>query len=338
MSEEKEVVTAEEIENKADAIMGTIMHNDSDPVVSTKKLLESGVHFGHQTRKWNPKMSKYIFGSENGVHILDLTLTAAKLQEAYLALKKIVADGGKVLFVGTKPQVKEVIKEEALRSGSFYVVNRWLGGTLTNFKTIQKRIRYLNDLKTMEEDGSFDNMPKKEAVLLRKEKEKLLKNLEGIAEMRKVPNAVVVVDPKLEHNAVLEAKKLNIPVFGLLDTNADPDEVDYGIPANDDATKSVQLICGILADAVVEAKGGTLSYAYNVASEDEVSMADALSTADKAEELRQIRQKSREDSQSAKKKTNKKPNKFVQKKVAEEATEAAPVEAKEETTVEENKE
>ena len=339
MSEEiKDVVMTDELAAKADAIMGTIMHTDEDPVVSTKKLLEHGAHFGHQTRKWNPKMNKYIFGSKNGVHIIDLTLTASKLQEAYLALKKIVADGGKVLFVGTKPQVKEVIKEKALRSGSFYVVNRWLGGTLTNFKTIQKRIRYLNDLKTMEEDGSFDNMPKKEAVLLRKEKEKLLKNLEGIAEMRKVPNAVVVVDPKLEHNAVLEAKKLNIPVFGLLDTNADPDEVDYGIPANDDATKSVQLICGILADAVVEAKGGTLSYAYNVASEDEVSMADALSTADKAEELRQIRQKSREDSQSAKKKTNKKPNKFVQKKVAEEATEAAPVEAKEETTVEENKE
>lgn len=339
MSEEiKDVVMTDELAAKADAIMGTIMHTDEDPVVSTKKLLEHGAHFGHQTRKWNPKMNKYIFGSKNGVHIIDLTLTASKLQEAYLALKKIVADGGKVLFVGTKPQVKEVIKEEALESGSFYVVNRWLGGTLTNFKTIQKRIRYLNDLKTMEEDGSFDNMPKKEAVLLRKEKEKLLKNLEGIAEMRKVPNAVVVVDPKLEHNAVLEAKKLNIPVFGLLDTNADPDEVDYGIPANDDATKSVQLICGILADAVVEAKGGTLSYAYNVASEDEVSMADALSTADKAEELRQIRQKSREDSQSAKKKTNKKPNKFIQKKVAEEATEAAPVEAKEETTVEENKE
>lgn len=339
MSEEiKDVVMTDELAAKADAIMGTIMHTDEDPVVSTKKLLEHGAHFGHQTRKWNPKMNKYIFGSKNGVHIIDLTLTASKLQEAYLALKKIVADGGKVLFVGTKPQVKEVIKEEALRSGSFYVVNRWLGGTLTNFKTIQKRIRYLNDLKTMEEDGSFDNMPKKEAVLLRKEKEKLLKNLEGIAEMRKVPNAVVVVDPKLEHNAVLEAKKLNIPVFGLLDTNADPDEVNYGIPANDDATKSVQLICGILADAVVEAKGGTLSYAYNVASEDEVSMADALSTADKAEELRQIRQKSREDSQSAKKKTNRKPNKFVQKKVAEEVTEAAPVEAKEETTVEENKE
>lgn len=335
MSEEnQEVVITEEVEAKADAIMGTIMHNDSDPVVSTKKLLEHGAHFGHQTRKWNPKMSKYIFGSKNGVHIIDLTLTASKLQEAYLALKKIVTDGGKVLFVGTKPQVREVIQEEALRSGSFYVINRWLGGTLTNFKTIQKRIRYLNDLKTMEEDGSFENMPKKEVVLLKKEKEKLLKNLEGISEMRKVPNAVIVVDPKLEHNAVLEAKKLNIPVFGLLDTNADPDELTYGIPANDDATKSVQLICGILADAIVEAKGGTLSYAYNVASEDEVSMVEALNTADKAEELRQIRQKAREDAQSSKKKTNKKPNKFV-KKVAPESEKAAEEVVKTEETAEE---
>lgn len=334
MSEEKlEAVVTEEITSKADAIMGTIMHTDSDPVVSTKKLLEHGAHFGHQTRKWNPKMNKYIFGSKNGVHIIDLTLTASKLQEAYLALKKIVADGGKVLFVGTKPQVREVIQEEALRSGSFYVVNRWLGGTLTNFKTIQKRIRYLNDLKAMEDDGSFENMPKKEAVLLRKEKEKLLKNLEGIAEMRKVPNAIVVVDPKLEHNAILEAKKLNIPVFGLLDTNADPEELTYGIPANDDATKSVQLICGILADAIVEAKGGTLSYAYNVATEDEVSMVEALNSADKAEELRQIRQKAREDAQSSKKKS-KKPVKFV-KKVNTEAPateEAAPAEVKEEVT------
>lgn len=333
MSEEnQEVVITEEVEAKADAIMGTIMHNDSDPVVSTKKLLEHGAHFGHQTRKWNPKMSKYIFGSKNGVHIIDLTLTASKLQEAYLALKKIVTDGGKVLFVGTKPQVREVIQEEALRSGSFYVVNRWLGGTLTNFKTIQKRIRYLNDLKTMEEEGSFENMPKKEVVLLKKEKDKLLKNLEGIAEMRKVPNAIIVVDPKLERNAVLEAKKLNIPVFGLLDTNADPDELTYGIPANDDATKSVQLICGILADAVVEAKGGTLTYAYNVASEDEVSMVEALNTADKAEELRQIRQKAREDAQSTKKKTSKKPNKYV-KKVATE-TEKAEESVKSEETAE----
>lgn len=323
MSEEQEVVVTEETVSKADAIMGTIMHNDSDPVVSTKKLLEHGAHFGHQTRKWNPKMSKYIFGSKNGVHIIDLTLTAIKLQEAYLALKKIVADGGKVLFVGTKPQVREVIQEEALRSGSFYVVNRWLGGTLTNFKTIQKRIRYLNDLKTMEEDGTFETMPKKEVVLLRKEKDKLMKNLEGIAEMRKVPNAVIVVDPKLEHNAVLEAKKLNIPVFGLLDTNADPEELTYGIPANDDSVRSVQLICGILADAIVEAKGGTLSYAYNVATEEEVTMVEALNSADKVEELRQIRQKAREDAQSSKKKSSRKPARFVKKAPAAEVAPAA---------------
>ncbi len=339
MSEENlEVVANEEVSSKADAIMGTIMHSDSDPVVSTKKLLESGVHFGHQTRKWNPKMSKYIFGSKNGVHLIDLTLTASKLQEAYLALKKIVADGGKVLFVGTKLQVREVIQEEALRSGSFFVVNRWLGGTLTNFKTIQKRIRYLNELIAMEEDGSFEALPKKEAVLLRKEKEKLLKNLEGISEMRKIPNAIIVVDPKLEYNAVLEAKKLNIPVFGLLDTNADPDEINYGIPANDDATKSVQLICGILADAIVEAKGGTLSYAYNVAAEDEVSMTEALNSADKAEELRQIRQKSREDSQSLKKKS-KKPTKYIKKeKVATETENTEPVAEETKEAVTEDKE
>ncbi len=333
MSEEIKDVLVEEVVEQ-DAVMETIMHTDSDPVVSTKKLLEHGVHFGHQTRKWNPKMSKYIFNHKNGVHIIDLTITAKKLHEAYLALKNIVANNGKVLFVGTKPQVREVIQEEALRSGSFFVVNRWLGGTLTNFKTIQKRIRYLNDLKTMEEDGSFESMPKKEAVLLRKEKEKLLKNLEGIAEMRKIPNAIVVVDPKLEHNAILEARKLNIPVFALLDTNADPEEVTYGIPANDDATKSVQLIIGILADAVVEAKGGSLAYAYNVASEDEVSMLDALNSADKQEELKQIRQKAREDAQSSKKKTSRKP-KFVKKPVAHKPEATKPAETPvEETPVE----
>ena len=291
MSEEKlnEVVNEEETVsegNTANDIMGSILHNDDDPVVSVKKLLEAGVHFGHQTRKWNPKMQEFIFTKKNGIHIIDLTITAKKLQEAYLALKKIVADGGKVLFVGTKPQIKDIIKEEALRSGSFYAVNRWLGGTLTNFKTIQKRIRYLNDLISMEEDGSIETYSKKDIVKLRKEKEKLLKNLEGIAEMRKVPNAVIVVDPKLEHNAVDEAKKLNIPVFGLLDTNADPAELTYGVPANDDGVKSVQLICGVLADAIVEAKGGSLMYAYNVASEDELSMQDALNSVDKVEELK----------------------------------------------------
>ena len=279
MSEEKEVVTAEENENKADAIMGTIMHNDSDPVVSTKKLLESGVHFGHQTRKWNPKMSKYIFGSKNGVHILDLTLTAAKLQEAYLALKKIVADGGKILFVGTKPQVREVIQEEALRSGSFFVVNRWLGGTLTNFKTIQKRIRRLIELEKMEADGTFDLLPKKEVILLKKEAAKLEKNLGGIKEMRRLPNALFVVDPKAEHNAVAEAKILGIPVFGIVDTNCDPDEVDYVIPANDDAIRAVKLIVAAMADAICEAKNEPLTVAYVKDEDDkEVSMNDAITS------------------------------------------------------------
>ena len=216
---------------------------------------------------------------------------------------------------------KDIIKEEALRSGSFYVVNRWLGGTLTNFKTIQKRIRYLNDLISMEEDGSIETYSKKDIVKLRKEKEKLLKNLEGIAEMRKVPNAVIVVDPKLEHNAVDEAKKLNIPVFGLLDTNADPAELTYGVPANDDGVKSVQLICGVLADAIVEAKGGSLMYAYNVASEDELSMQDALNSVDKVEELKLIRQIAREDAQSSKKKSSRK---RVFKKPAPKAEEAKP--------------
>lgn len=215
MSEEKETVV-ESAETPVDTVMETVIHDENEPVVSTKRLLEAGCHFGHQTRRWNPRMAPYIYGARNGIYIIDLVKTAQKIQEAYLALKKIVLSGGKVLFVGTKKQCQEIVQEEALRSGSFYVSTRWLGGTLTNFKTIQKRIRYLNSLETMEEDGSFDNMPKKEAVLLRKEKEKLLKNLDGIKAMRKVPNAIFVADPKLEHNAVSEAHKLRIPVFGNL--------------------------------------------------------------------------------------------------------------------------
>lgn len=256
-------------------------------------------------------MAPYIYGARNGIYIIDLVKTAQKIQEAYLALKKIVLSGGKVLFVGTKKQCQEIVQEEALRSGSFYVSTRWLGGTLTNFKTIQKRIRYLNSLETMEEDGSFDNMPKKEAVILRKEKEKLLKNLDGIKAMRKVPNAIFVADPKLEHNAVSEAHKLRIPVFGICDTNSDPTEVDYPIPSNDDAVKAVKLIVGILADAVVEAKGGQTVVAYGVQPDEEVSMIDALNSFDKAEELKQIRQKAREDMLASKRKDGRpsRPNK-----------------------------
>ena len=315
MSEElKEVV----VEETVDTVMETVIHDENEPVVSTKRLLEAGCHFGHQTRRWNPKMGKYIYGTRNGIYIIDLVKTAEKVQEAYHALKKIVAAGGKVLFVGTKPQAKEIIQEEALRSGSFYVSNRWLGGTLTNFRTIQKRIRYLNNLETMEIDGSFDTLPKKEVVKLRKEKEKLLANLEGIKAMRRVPNAVFVIDPKLEHNAVAEAKKLNIPVFGIIDTNADPDEVTYAIPSNDDAVKAIKLVTGLLADAVVEAKGGQTTVAYGVQPEEEVSMVDALNSFDKQEESKLIRDKKIEDARAAKRSSGRKPapKKVAPKKVA----------------------
>lgn len=321
MSEElKEVV----VEETVDTVMETVIHDENEPVVSTKRLLEAGCHFGHQTRRWNPKMGKFIYGSRNGIYIIDLVKTAEKVQEAYHALKKIVAAGGKVLFVGTKPQCKEIIQEEALRSGSFYVSNRWLGGTLTNFRTIQKRIRYLNNLETMEIDGTFDTLPKKEVVKLRKEKEKLLANLEGIKAMRRVPNAVFVVDPKLEHNAVAEAKKLNIPVFGIIDTNADPDEVTYAIPSNDDAVKAIKLVTGLMADAVVEAKGGQTTVAYGVQPEEVVSMVDALNSFDKQEESKLIRDKKIEDARAAKRGSGRKP---APKKVAPKAKPAPAKEA-----------
>ena len=320
MSEElKEVL----VEETAD-VMATVIHDENEPVVSTKRLLEAGCHFGHQTRRWNPKMGKYIYGTRNGIYIIDLVKTADKVQEAYHALKKIVAAGGKVLFVGTKAQAKEIIQEEALRSGCFYVSNRWLGGTLTNFRTIQKRIRYLNNLETMETDGSFDSLPKKEVVKLRKEKEKLLANLEGIKTMRRVPNAIFVVDPKLEHNAVAEAKKLGIPVFGIIDTNADPDEVTYAIPSNDDAVKAIKLVTGLIADAVVEAKGGQTTVAYGVQPEEVVSMVDALNSFDKQEESRLIKDKKIEDARAAKRGSNKKP---APKKVAPKAKPAPAKEA-----------
>ncbi|MCI6329809.1 MAG: 30S ribosomal protein S2 [Erysipelotrichaceae bacterium] len=263
------------------------MHDENAPIITMRKLLEAGVHFGHHTRKWNPKMGKFIYGARNGIYLIDLAKSAQKIEEAYLALKKIVDENGKVLFVGIKPQVKEVIEEQALRSGSFYITNRWLGGTLTNFKTIQRRIARLRELEDKEADGSFDRLPKKEVALLRKEKDKLAKNLGGIKEMRKLPNAVVVVDPQLEHTAVEEAHKLSIPVFGIADTNADPDVLDFPIPANDDALRSVKLIMTVLADAVVESKGGITEVAYTKDEGEEVSMKDAVRQADKENRERQ---------------------------------------------------
>ena len=221
-----------------------------------KALLEAGVHFGHQTRRWNPKMAKYIYTSRNGIHIIDLQKTSDLIDEAYKALFDIASEGGKVLFVGTKKQTQDPIKEAAERSGQYYVNQRWLGGTLTNFKTIKKSIAKLQSLYKMQEDGTFDALPKKEVINLKKEIARLEKFLGGIKDMRKVPEALFIIDPRKERNAILEARRLDIPVFGIVDTNCDPDEVDYVIPANDDALRSVRLIVNKLADAVIEASGG----------------------------------------------------------------------------------
>ena len=268
--------------------MGSVVINHDLPVITMKKLLEGGVHFGHQTRRWNPKMKKYIYTARNGIYIVDLNKTAELITTAYKALKQIVDNNGKVLFVGTKRQCQDLVKEEALRSGSFYVTNRWLGGTLTNFKTIQKRIRYLKDIQKQEEDGTFEILPKKEVALKRKEAEKLERVLGGIKEMRKLPNAVFVVDPRIELNAVKEARKLHIPVFGIVDTNSDPDLVDFVIAGNDDATKSVKLILQVMADAVVESKGGQPVVAYVKDEGPEATMNDVLENADKAEAARRL--------------------------------------------------
>ncbi len=228
----------------------------SESVVSMKQLLESGVHFGHTTRRWNPKMAKYIFTARNGIYIIDLQKTANEIEKAYAALLEIAKNEGRVLFVGTKKQAQEAVKEEAIRSGQFYVNQRWLGGTLTNFKTIKKRIAKLQELYKMEENGTFDKLPKKEVSQLKAEREKLEKFLGGIKDMQKLPDALFIVDPRKERNAILEARKLNIPVFGIVDTNCDPDDVDYVIPANDDAIRAVKLVTWVMANAVVEANGG----------------------------------------------------------------------------------
>ena len=227
-------------------------------VVSMNYLLEAGVHFGHQTKRWNPKMKEYIFTARDDIYIIDLQKTAQKIEEAYAALKEIAANGGKVLFVGTRKQASEAVKEEALRSESYYVNERWLGGTLTNFKTIRRRVRRLEQIEKMEKDGVFDLLPKKEVVHIKKEYNKLNKLLCGIRDMYKLPQAMFIVDPSKEEIAIREARKLNIPVFGIVDTNCDPDMVDYVIPGNDDAIRAVKLITGVLNNAIVEANGGKL--------------------------------------------------------------------------------
>ena len=225
-------------------------------VVAMKQLLEAGVHFGHQTRRWDPRMAEYIFQARNGIHIIDLQKASKKIDEAYEFIKEQVEEGKTVLFVGTKKQAQECIKEAAEKCGMFYVDQRWLGGMLTNFDTIQKRIQRLKELETMEQDGTFDVLPKKEVILLKKEMEKLEKNLGGIKEMTELPGVIFLVDPKKERIAVLEAKKLGIPTVGIVDTNCNPEDVDYVIPGNDDAIRAVKLIADVMANAVIEGKQG----------------------------------------------------------------------------------
>ncbi|MEZ0537961.1 30S ribosomal protein S2 [Caldicellulosiruptoraceae bacterium PP1] len=226
------------------------------PVLSMKQLLEAGVHFGHQTRRWNPKMAEYIFTERNGIYIIDLQKTVKKMDEAYEFVKSQIQEGKKILFVGTKKQAQDTVKEEAERCGMYYINQRWLGGLLTNFRTIKTRIARLKEFQKMEEDGTFELLPKKEVNLLRKEKDRLLKYLGGIKDMEKIPDLIYIVDPKKERNAVLEAKKIGIPIVAIVDTNCDPDEVDYVIPGNDDAIRAVKLITAKIADAVIEANEG----------------------------------------------------------------------------------
>jgi small subunit ribosomal protein S2 len=225
-------------------------------VISMKQLLEAGVHFGHQTRRWNPKMKKFIFTERNGIYIIDLQKTVKKVEECYNFVREVAANGGDILFVGTKKQAQDSVKEEAARCGMYYVNQRWLGGTLTNFETIQKRIQRLKKIERMSEDGTFEVLPKKEVVELNKEKDRLEKFLGGIKDMPGLPSALFIVDPRKERIAVAEAHKLNIPIVSIVDTNCDPDEIDYVIPGNDDAIRAVKLLTAKMADAVLEAKQG----------------------------------------------------------------------------------
>lgn len=251
-------------------------------VVSMSYLLEAGVHFGHQTKRWNPKMKEYIFTSRDDIYIIDLQKTVKKIEEAYAALKEIALNGGKVIFVGTKKQAEEATLEEATRSDSYYVTKRWLGGTLTNFRTIRRRINRLDQIEKMEKDGTFDKLPKKEVVNIRKEYDKLNSYFCGLREMKKLPQAMIIVDPKKEINAINEAHKLNIPVFGIVDTNCDPDLVDYVIPGNDDAIRAVKIVLGVLNNAICEATGKPVE---DYISEEDKVKASAKEVANDVKEL-----------------------------------------------------
>ena len=265
-------------------------------VVSMNYLLETGVHFGHQKRRWNPKMGEYIFGSRDDIYIIDLQKTVKKLEEAYEALTKIAEDGGKVIFVGTKKQAQEAAKECAERTNMFYVTERWLGGTLTNFKTIRSRVKRLQELEKMAEDGTYDLLPKKEVALLNKEYEKLNKYLAGIREMNELPKAVIIVDPSKEYNAIREARKLGIPVFGIVDTNCDPDMVDYVIPGNDDAVRAVKVVLNALTNAIAVVNGNEV---VDVISEDDKAKETDKETKNEVKE--EIKEEVKEEKKASKK-------------------------------------
>ncbi len=298
-------------------------------VVSMNLLLEAGVHFGHQTKRWNPKMAEYIFTARDGIYIIDLQKTAKKIDEAYEALNAIAANGGKVLFVGTRKQASDAIKEEATRANSYYVAERWLGGTLTNFRTIRKRVKRLEEIEKMEKDGIFEVLPKKEVIGLKKEYDKLNKLLCGIRDMVKLPNAMFIVDPSKEEIAIREARKLHIPVFGIVDTNCDPDMVDYVIPANDDAIRAVKLITGVMANAVASAQGGKMNDYTSDRKEEKAEdiMQRALETVKRKEDRKRF------DNKKDKKPFNKEKKPFVKKENPVSETKEEKVEKKEEKAV-----
>ena len=289
-------------------------------VISMKQLLEAGVHFGHQTRRWNPKMARYIFTERNGIYIIDLQKTSKCLDEAYDFVRNLSQEGGELLFVGTKKQAGESIKEEAIRAGAHYVNARWLGGMLTNFKTIKTRINRLAQLRKMEEDGTFDLLPKKEVVKLKLEIEKLEKYLGGIKEMKRIPAAMFIVDPKKERIAVAEAKKLGMPIVAIVDTNCDPDEIDYVIPGNDDAIRAVKLIAGAMADAIIEGRQGE-----QVTAAEETAVAAEM-VEEKAEEVKEEAPKKKAPAKKpAAKKAPAKKEEAAAEEVKEEASAEAPV-------------
>jgi len=292
-------------------------------VVSMSYLLEAGVHFGHQTKRWNPKMKEFIYTSRDDIYIIDLQKTVDQIEKAYAALKEIAANGGRVIFVGTKKQAQEATMEEATRTGSYYVTERWLGGTLTNFRTIRRRINRLDQIEKMEENGTFDVLPKKEVLKIKKEYERLLTYFAGVRDMKKIPDAMIIVDPKKEYNAIREAHKLGIPVFGIVDTNCDPDDLDYPIPGNDDAVRAIKVVLGVLANAIAEATGK--------------EMVDYVTEEDKAKVTEESKKDTKEELKTeAKPVEEKKPTKKETKKeeVKEEKKETKKVAKKEEKTEE----